>query len=51
MVAHRRRERKGETDTLSLTQRMRLCEVLFGLQAKGVNGFTEREELLFGLTH
>ena len=40
MVVHRRRERQGETYTLGLRQRMRLFEVLFGLQAKGFDGFT-----------
>src|SRR5262249_45910987 len=40
MVAHRCRERQGETYTLGLMQRRRLFEVLFGLQTKGFDGFT-----------
>jgi len=50
-VVHRRRERKSETDTLGFTQRLRLCEGLFGLQAKGFDGFPERQELVFGLPY
>jgi hypothetical protein len=42
MVVHCRRERKGETYTLGLRQRMCLFEVLFGLQANGFDGFTSR---------
>ena len=41
MVAHRRGKRQGETLALGLTQGARVFEALFGLQAKGCDGFTE----------
>jgi len=51
MVVHRRGEGKGETLTLGRVQRTRLVEVLFGLESKGVDRFTEGQERLVRVAH